>query len=257
MKIIIISKFSKKFISIGFLLVIIIFASFYALFKHQPWGVFAKENRKLPIYSVDTKDKKIAITFDSTWGDNNTVEILNILDKEEVKATFFLLGKWIEKHPKEAEEIYKRGHEIGNHSDSHPDMKSLSSEKLAMEIAIADEKIKKLSGKGTKLFRFPSGEYNDKLVEAAEKTNHISIQWDVDSIDWKEQGEEIEYNRVIKKAKAGSIILFHNGAKFTPKTLSRVIKKLKEEGYKFVKVSELIYKEDYYIDSNGTQKIKE
>lgn len=255
MKIVFFTTISKKLIAgicitVGILIII---ASF--LLSNYVISANLVEKNYLPIYSVETKEKKVAITFDSTWGVNNTVEILDILDKEEVKATFFLLGKWIDEFPEETKEIYKRGNEIGNHSYSHPSMSNISEERLIKEIASGDEKLKKTIGTSTKLFRFPSGEYNTALVQVVERTKHIAIQWDVDSIDWKEQGADIEFNRVIKNVKPGSIVLFHNGAKYTTETLPKVIEKLKREGYSFVTVSELIYKDNYSIDHKGVQKI--
>lgn len=253
MKIIIISKRSKRqniflmsaaCIFIGLLLVMTFF---------RTYGVFAKNGKNLPIYCVDTKEKKIALTFDTNWGSDNITEILDILDKNNVKATFFMLGVWIDKYPEETKEIYNRGHEIGNHSNNHPDFSHISKERIVQEVAVTDAKLTKLLGINTNIFRFPSGSYNEEAVKIVESTNHFCIQWDVDSVDWKEHGADIEYNRVIKKVKPGSILLFHNAAKYTPETLPRIIKDLKSQGYEFVKVSQLIYKKNYYIDYSGKQ----
>ncbi|WP_373899055.1 polysaccharide deacetylase family sporulation protein PdaB [Haloimpatiens sp. FM7315] len=219
-------------------------------------STFNVGERKLPIYNVDTKDKKIAITFDCGWDEDKTKEILEVLDKHNVKATFFLVGAWIDDFEKDTKLIYEKGHEIGNHSNMHPNMSRVSKERIIKEIEITDGKIMKITGALPKLFRCPSGDYNDLVVQVVEDSNHYCIQWDVDSIDWKGEGEEIEYNRVIKKTKPGSIILFHTNGKYTPKNLSKIIKKFQDEGYKFVKVSDLIYKEDFYIDSTGKQILK-
>ncbi|SHH78804.1 polysaccharide deacetylase family sporulation protein PdaB [Clostridium grantii] len=216
-------------------------------------GVFFNTNKKLPIYCVDTEEKKVAISFDASWGANNTVKILDILDKYDVKATFFLLGRWVDQFPEETKEIYNRGHEIGNHSDTHPDMVGVPKTNIVKEINITDSKIENLTGEKTSLFRCPSGSYNNSVVEAVESTNHYCIQWDVDSIDWKEQGADLEFNRVMKKVKPGSIVLFHNAAIYTPENLPRIIEELKAQGYEFVTISDLIYKEEYYIDYSGKQ----
>lgn len=247
-------KLKKKHtivIGIGIFL-ILIFSVLIKFDNKDIISVFSSEKR-VPLYSVDTKDKKVAISFDVNWGPDNTGKILDTLDKYKVKSSFFVLGKWVEKFPNKIKIIYERGHEIGNHSNTHVDMTKISKEKIINEIAITDAKIMEITGKKTKLFRFPSGAYNNEAIEAVERTNHIPIQWDVDSIDWKEQGEEIEYKRVMKSVKPGSIILFHNNAKYTPKNLDRIIKKLKEEGYEIVTVSELIYKDNYAIDNAGRQ----
>ncbi|KHD38512.1 polysaccharide deacetylase [Clostridium acetobutylicum] len=216
-------------------------------------GVFVDKDKKLPIYSVDTKDKKIAITFDSNWGNDNTMKILDVLDKYNAKATFFLIGRWVEDYPNETKEIYKRGNEIGNHSYKHLDMTTMSKQNIKKDIAMADEKIYSVTGTKTKVFRCPSGSYDSSTIEAAESTGHKCIQWNIDSIDWKEQGQNVEYDRVIKNIKPGSIILFHNNAKYTPKNLDRMLNKLKSDGYKFVRISDLIYDNNYYIDYMGRQ----
>lgn len=240
----------KIFFTVG-LLFIGVLASIFC--NNKDIGVFNSSNRKIPIYSVDTKNKKVAITFDVSWGTDNTNKILEVLDKYNIKATFFLVGGWIDENPDKVKIIHEKGHEIGNHSDKHPDMTRISREKIIQDIDINDAKIRNLTGEGTKLFRCPSGSYNDIVIQAVKDTGNYCIQWDVDSIDWREEGADLEYNRVINKVKPGSIILFHNNAKYTPDNLSRIIEKLKKQGYEFVKVGDLIYKQNYHMDYNGKQ----
>ena len=163
-------------------------------------GVSLTGKRKLPIYSVDTKEKKIALTFDVNWGNDNTEKILDILDKYNAKATFFVIGKWADDYPEKVKDISKRGHDIGNHTNMHPDMTLISDVKMIDEIQTTDVKLRALTGKETILFRCPSGSYNDRVIDTVEKTNHYCIQWDVDSIDWKSRGAEQEYDRVMKKS---------------------------------------------------------
>ena len=216
-------------------------------------GVFLGEQRKLPIYSVDTKEKKIALSFDASWGDDKTDNILKVLDKYNVKATFFVVGAWIDQYPDKLKTIYEKGHEIGNHSNRHPIMTTISKDRMISEIAITDAKIMSITKQATTLFRCPSGEYNNLVIETVEDTNHYCIQWDADSIDWKAEGAEIELDRIIKKTKPGSILLFHNEAKYTPENLPKILEYLKGEGYEFVKISDLIYKNNYYINGQGKQ----
>ena len=245
----------KKKLIILFVLFIGILATL-SLYNFKNKGVFVGQERKLPIYSVDTKEKKIAITFDVSWGDDRTEDILKILDEYNVKATFFIVGAWIDQYPEKLKTMFEKGHEIGNHSNKHPMMTTISKERMISEIDTTDAKIMSITGQGTTLFRCPSGEYNNLVVETVESTNHYCIQWDVDSIDWKEQGAEIEYNRIIKKTKNGSILLFHNDAKYTPENLPKILENLKGQGYEFVKISELIYKNNYYINEAGKQMQK-
>lgn len=251
MHIVIIKKsFIKKSILIGSLILVAVLAAIGYNLKNA--SVFNKE-KKLPIYCVDTNEKKIAISFDASWGANNTVKLLDILDKYKVKATFFLVGRWVDEFPNETKEIFKRGHEIGNHSNKHPNMTNISKKRMIDEIAETDAKLMAVTGKKTELFRCPEGAYNDTVLNTVEESNHYCIQWDVDSIDWKNEDADKEYNRVMKKVKPGSIVLFHNSAKYTPTTLPKIIEKLKGEGYEFVKISDLIYKDNYSIDHEGKQ----
>ena len=226
------------------------------LFNYDNTGVFLSGQKKLPIYSVGTSDKKIALTFDVNWGKDNTEKILQILDKYNIKATFFLIGEWAIDNPDKVKEIHNRGHEIANHSTKHPDMTKISREKIIKEVEITDAKIMELTGENCNVFRCPSGAYNDNVIETINDINHYCIQWNVDSIDWKEEGADLEYNRVISKTKPGSIILFHNNAKYTPQNLPKIIDKLKSEGYSFLKISNFIYKKNYYIDYTGKQFLK-
>jgi peptidoglycan-N-acetylglucosamine deacetylase len=225
------------------------------LVNYSVTGVFINYNRKLPIYNVDTKEKKVALTFDvSVGGIDNTKKILDILDKYNGKATFFLIGVWVDNNKDMVKEISDSGNEIGNHSDKHPSMTSISKDRIIQEINTTDNKIYNIIGKKTSLFRCPSGAYNDLVLDTVKNTGHFCIQWDVDSIDWRESGASIEKDRILSKTKPGSILLFHNNAKYTPENLPVIMDKLAKEGYKFVTVSDLIYKNDYQIDSQGKQK---
>ncbi|MHC1683567.1 MAG: polysaccharide deacetylase family sporulation protein PdaB [Clostridiaceae bacterium] len=252
MRVIVIRKRILKIVA-GFIILLALFLLFLGIYASKRNDSVFNNSKKLPIYSVDTSEKKIAITFDSTWGENNTNEILKILKKYDAKATFFLLGRWVEDFSAEAKAINDQGHEIGNHSYKHSDFSKDSKEEILKEISRGDEAIKKITGETPKLFRVPSGSYNDNAIDIINNSEHICIQWDVDSIDWKNEGVDVEYDRIMKKVNPGSIILFHNGAKYTPKTLERVLAKLSADGYQFVSVSDLIYKNNYIIDINGKQ----
>lgn len=245
---------SKIYKKVLFAVLLLAVSTISSIFLNVSKGVFIQD-KNIPIYSVDTQEKKVSITFDVNWGNDNTIEILDILDKYNVKATFFIIGNWAEDFPELTKEIYKRGHEIGNHSDTHPDFTQVSKDRIIKEISVADAKIMKITGQGTKLFRCPSGSYNDNALNAVKSAGYYCIQWDVDSIDWKAEGADMEYERVMKKVNAGSIILFHSDAKFTPYNLPRIIENLKSEGYSFVKVGDLIYKENYKINLEGKQII--
>lgn len=209
--------------------------------------------KELPIYSVDTEEKKISISFDAAWGDEYTKDILDILDKYNVRSTFFLVGFWVDKYPEHVKEIYDRGHDVGNHSSNHPYMSKLSEEQMTQELNKTGEKIKSITGEKPILFRPPFGDYNDMVISVCRDNGYYAIQWDVDSLDWKELGVQPVVDRVTRNVKNGSIVLFHNNAKYISQYLPIVIERLQEQGYEIVPISELIYKDNFYMDSTGRQ----
>ena len=243
----------KNYISLT-LVVLIVVASF--LFKEKSQNVIASMSDS-PIYSVDRQDNTVALTFDINWAEkDNIYSILEVLDKYNVKGTFFIIGKWVdysEENQSKLKLITERGNEIGNHSYSHPLFSTIGEYKIKEELRKTNETIEKCIGIKPKLFRFPSGDYDPQSTRVVWEEGYIPMQWDVDSVDWKELGADIEYNRVIKGVKSGSIILFHNNAKYTPGNLDKLLKELEGRGYKFLSVGELIYEENYSIDQDGKQ----
>ena len=215
-------------------------------------AVFAP-TKELPIYSVETPEKKIALSFDAAWGDEYSIDILDTLDKYNVKSTFFLVGFWVDKYPEHVKEIVRRGHEIGNHSTTHPNMSQLSLEKILDEINVTGKKIEELTNKKPILFRPPFGDYNDLLIRTLRENGYYTIQWDIDSLDWKELGVQSVVDRVTRNVRNGSIVLFHNNAKYIKEYLPIVIERLQDSGYEIVPISELIYKENFMMDNTGRQ----
>ena len=210
--------------------------------------------------SVSTEEKEVALTFDINWAEEDHLdEILQILKKYDAKGTFFIMGGWVnytDDNKEKLKNIYNDGHEIGNHSYIHPNFVNISEQRMNDELKKTEDIIYQTIGYNTKLFRFPSGSYNEKALNYVMSKGYKCIQWDVDSVDWKQAGADVEYNRVMKNVKEGSILLFHNNAKYTPENLDRIINKLTGEGYKFLTVSELVYDDNYYIDENGVQNKK-
>lgn len=241
---------ARIFIVVIILCISIVYTSF--INKMSVMEVFYNK-KELPIYSVETEEKKISISFDAAWGDEYTNDILDILDKYEVKTTFFLVGFWVDKFPEKVEEIHKRGHDVGNHSTSHPYMSKLSEEQILKELNNTGNKIKELTGKEPTLFRPPFGDYNDRLIRVCRENDYHVIQWDVDSLDWKELGVQPVVDRVTRNVQNGSIVLFHNNAKYVKEYLPLVIEELQKDGYEIVPISELIYEENYYMDNTGRQ----
>ena len=215
----------------------------------------AGEKRDLPIYCVKTEKKQVALSFDAAWGNEDTTKILEILKKQNVKVTFFMTGGWIEKYPEDVKAIAAAGHDLGNHSENHKQMSKLTKEQSVKEIMTPHDKVKALTGKEMQLFRPPYGDYNNTLLEATKECGYHCIQWDVDSLDWKDYGKDNILKQVLnnKHLGNGSIILCHNGAKFTAEALEELIVGLKDKGYEIVPISELIYMENYEMDHEGRQ----
>lgn len=214
-------------------------------------------DKNLPIYCVATEEERVAISFDAAWGADDTEELLTILRNNEVKATFFLCGYWVDEYPEEVTRIYEEGHEIGNHSNTHPHGNQLSLEQNKDEIMAVHEKVKDLLDYEMDVYRPPFGEYNDTVLQAAKEVGYHTIQWDIDSLDWKEYGVNEEINQVLnhKHLGSGSILLFHNDAEYTPDALDDIIKGLKAKGYEIGTVSDLIHKEEYFMDHEGRQHL--
>lgn len=211
-------------------------------------------NSKVPIYRVDTDDKKVSLTFDVAWGTDNMDTIMEILDKHNVKSTFFLVGSWVDDNKEIVKRLDESGHEIGNHSNTHANMKELSDEDKINEIELTSEKISNITGKKTNLYRPPFGEIDSESMDICEALGYQVVKWDVDSLDWKEIGPTHVIERVIKGVQPGSIVLFHANVNYVSEYLETIITRLKKDGYEIVPISELVYKENYTINSNGVQK---
>lgn len=226
-----------------------------ALVEEYEMEVLAGKKRELPVYSVATEEKNIALTIDAAWEDDKTEFILDTLDTYNVKATFFLCGFWVEKYPEMVKEIYDRGHEIGNHSATHPHMTKLSSSQMEKDIEACEAMIEKITGARCALFRAPFGEYNDAVILAMREAGYEVIQWDLDTVDWRqERSAQSILDSVVPKLHAGCIILCHNNGYTIEEYLPKLIEAAQNGGYTFVKVSDLLLDGDTYIDVNGVQK---
>lgn len=209
--------------------------------------------RKLPVYSVEREDKKISITFDCAWGTEHTDAILKALEAENVRATFFMVQFWTEKYPEYVKKIDAAGHEIGTHSATHSQMSKLSESEIRKELQTSSQAIESVTGKKVELFRAPFGDYDDLLVETAQSMGLYTIQWDVDSLDWKNLTASEITLRIAGKVQPGSIILCHNNGLHTAEALPAVLATLKNSGYEFVPVGELIHRGNFTMDANGRQ----
>ena len=211
--------------------------------------------KELPIYSVETDDKKVALSFDAAWGNEDTQIILDTLAKYNVHATFFMTGGWVENFPEDVKKIQAAGHDLANHSENHKNMSQLTDDECQEELMKVHNKVKELTGVEMNLFRPPYGDYDDHVITNAKNCNYHTIQWSVDSLDWKDYGVESIIKTVTehKELKNGAIILMHNGAKYTAEALPTIIEKLQADGYQIIPISQLIYKDNYHLDVTGRQ----
>lgn len=230
-------------------------AMMFWLVSHPQAVGAAAVQRQLPIYCVEGSEeqKKVAISFDAAWGNEDTEALIQILDSYEVPATFFVVAQWVDRYPESVKALYEAGHDVMNHSTTHPHMEELPYEKMVTEVETCNDKVEAVTGVRPTLFRCPYGGYNDQVVTTVRELKMEPIQWDVDSLDWKGiSANEIERN-VVSKVRPGSIVLFHNAAEHTPEALPNIIQTLKNEGYEFVKIADLILPQPYTIDAAGVQ----
>ena len=216
----------------------------------------AAEPREIPVYSVDTEEKKVSISFDAAWGNEQTAELLDILDRYDVKTTFFLVGGWVDKYPEMLKEIVSRGHEIGNHSDTHPHMSQQSEADIRKELHNMSDKVEKLTGVRPTLFRPPYGDYNNRVVTVSRSEGYECVQWSIDSLDWKDRGTADIIKQCTYRVQPGDIVLFHNDSNDIVNALPTVIEHYQQLGYTIIPVSQILLEGEYTIDVQGKQHPK-
>lgn len=249
-----ISVFKLKniiFAALALVLVTILSVSVYFTGAYAVY--YGNTPRLVPIYSVEREDKVVSISFDCAWGTEYTDDILKALKVSDVRATWFMVEFWTEKYEDFVKKISEAGHEIGTHSSTHSYMSKQNAEEIKLELSSFAEAIEKITEKKVELFRPPYGDYDDELIKTASELGYYTIQWDVDSLDWKDLSAADIAMRVINGVKNGSIILMHNNGLHTAEAVPIILETLKNRGYSFVPIGELIYKENYTIDGAGRQ----
>ena len=179
--------------------------------------------------------------------------LIDILGKYKVKATFFVVGDWVDKYPESVKALHDAGHEVMNHSNTHAHMSQLSKDEIIADVEACNDKIEAVTGVRPTLIRPPYGEYDDNVITAIRSIGMEPIQWDVDSLDWKDLSATEIQKRVLEGVNSGSIVLFHNAALHTPEALSGIIEQLQAKGYSILPVSQLIHRENYEMDHTGRQ----
>ncbi len=237
---------AKKLKQMFIILTAILFAAGIAYAERDTIAVVTEGSKtKAPqaIYKVDTKEKKIALTFDISWGETRTQPILDVLkEKKLTKATFFLSSPWSQRHPEIVKQIKNMGFEIGSHGHKHDNYSKYSEEEIRSQIGKAHTILTELTGKQPNLIRMPNGDFDKRVLKIAADMGYTVIQWDTDSKDWMNPGTDQIVKNVVSKAHPGDIILMHasDSCKQTHLALPQIIDKLRTDGYEFVTVSELI-----------------
>ena len=204
--------------------------------------------RQLPIYCVQRDQKLVAISFDAAWGNEDTQQLIDIMDKYKVKATFFVVGDWADKYPESVKALHDAGHEVMNHSNTHAHYPQLSA-----DLNACNDKVEQITGVRPTLVRLPYGDYDDHSINAVRSIGMEPVQWDVDSLDWKDLEAPEIVKRVTEKVQPGSIVLFHNAALHTPEALPTILETLIQDGYTFVPISQILLTGEYTIDHTGRQ----
>ena len=207
----------------------------------------------LPIYSVEREDKVISVTFDASWGGDKTMAILDLLDQYNAKATFFLVGIWVDTYPALVQEIARRGHEIGNHSDSHAHFTQISDAQIRQELKDCSDKIEALTGTRPTLFRPPYGDYNSKVITVVRDAGYEAVQWSIDSLDWKNRGVNDLVKRATNNVQKGDIILFHNDSQYIVEALPAILQHYQAQGFTMIPAKDILLSGNTTIDVQGKQ----
>ena len=242
----------RRWYMVGSAALVLAAAIFYVV--NYPVSVSAAAStRQLPIYSVERTQKVCAISFDAAWGNEDTQTLIDILEKFHVKTTFFVVGDWVEKYPESVKALHNAGHEVMSHSNHHDHYNSLSADQIVADVTASNERISAVTGVTPTLIRCPYGESDDHVIAAIRSMGMEPIQWDVDSLDWKDYDADTICQRVTSRVRQGSIVLFHNAALHTPEALPAILTCLINDGYTVVPISQLILPQPYTIDHTGRQ----
>ena len=195
-----------------------------------------------PIYKGHPDKPMVSFIINVAWGNEYLSDMLATLKKHNVSATFFLEGNWTKKNPELAKMIVSAGHEVGNHSYSHPDMSKLTAAKTREQMIKTNEIIEAATGEKCVWFAPPSGSYRDETVKIADELNMKTVMWTVDTVDWRKPSPEVLINRVISKIDKGSMVLMHP-TESTAKSLDRLITLIEKKNLHIGTVSELMDEE--------------
>ena len=231
-----------------------LFAVFLCFGAPRAAETVAEPAKEIPIYSVETDKKELSVTFDVAWEPTDLDAILSALKEYRVNATFFAVGDWVLKYPEEAKKIHAAGYTLASHSMHHDDYTKMSAEEMAADLDEADRVLTETVGEAPPLFRAPSGNYSGRVVRTVRDSGREMIQWDCDSLDWKDLSAKEIKEHILEKVGNGSILLFHVGTAHTAEALPEILAELSKEGYTFPSVEDMIYDPPYTLDHAGRQR---
>ncbi|MDL2281172.1 polysaccharide deacetylase family protein [Selenomonadales bacterium OttesenSCG-928-I06] len=228
---------SKFFLSLGIIVAVMALGIFQQDFLISE---VTKDDKVLKAIDKGNADiPKIAFACNVFWGEDILPEMLDILDKTNTKITFFIGGSWAAKNPAIVKMIKDRGHELGNHTYSHPHPNNISKEKNKEQIIKTEKLITDITGVKTMLYAPPYGEYNKTVLEAADEIGYKTIMWSIDTIDWQKPPVEVVKKRVLTKIHNGAIVLMHPTDP-TLKALPDLIKEIQNKGYIITTVTDVL-----------------
>src|SRR3954447_61234 len=212
------------------------------VFKQVKPNIHLEDLPPAPIYKGNPEKPMVSFIINVAWGNEYLSDMLATLKQHHVTATFFLEGRWAQKYPELAQMITDAGHEVGNYSFTHPDMKNLSTVQIQQEIAKTNGVIKATTGSIPKWFAPPSGSFKDEVVKIASNEEMGTIMWSVDTIDWQKPTPDVLIQRVMSKVHNGAIILMHPTAA-TAQSLEQLILQIKNNKLQINTVSNLVSEE--------------
>ncbi|WP_430788147.1 delta-lactam-biosynthetic de-N-acetylase [Virgibacillus flavescens] len=229
--------------------------------KGYGWGYKKSTNHEIPeigkykemldqygaYYADDSGEKVIYLTFDNGYEQGYTPKVLDALKNENVPATFFVTGHYVESKPELIKRMVKEGHIIGNHSYHHPDFSIVSKATMKKELETLEDAVAEITDQDQmKYLRPPRGIFSEKTLDWAHELGYIHIFWSVAFSDWntdKQKGESFAYDQVMKQVHPGAIILLHTVSSDNAEALPRIIKDLKKQGYSFKSLDDLLLKD--------------
>lgn len=237
----VLKKISEKFfvnilsnLVLFFVVAVVVYVSFGEGF------ITAFTTSEPPIYNGNTEKKNVSLMINVYWGTEYLDGMLEVLEENEVKVTFFVGGSWANKNSLMLEKLHNGGHEIANHGFFHKDHKKLSYAGNQEEIVTCEKVVFTMIGVKTNLFAPPSGAYNNTTLKAASDLGYKTIMWSKDTIDWRDKDENLVYSRATKDVKNGDLVLMHP-TEHTYKALDKIIKNYKKNGFSVVTVTENLY----------------